>query len=216
MVGHRGLLDTLPGMGGRQAHWEDVYREKATDEVSWYQAEATVSLALVDELDVGRDVAVVDVGAGASPFLPALHHRGFRDLTAVDLSATALDALVAAAGAPAGLRTVVADVCAWSPPHSYGLWHDRAVLHFLVDDDARRAYLATLDAAVPDGAVIIGTFAANGPESCSGLPVRRYDADGLGALLADAGFDVLAARRDVHTTPSGAAQPFTWVAARRR
>ncbi len=203
-------------MSGRQAHWEDVYRAKATDELSWFQAQATVSLALVDLLDVSRDVAVVDVGAGASPFLPALHRQGFRDLTAVDLSARALDALVTAAGTSAGLRTVVADVCTWSPPHAYGLWHDRAVLHFLVDDDARHAYLATLDAAVPDGAVIIGAFASDGPEACSGLPVRRYGADELGALLADAGFEVVADRRDVHTTPWGAPQPFTFVAAHRR
>ena len=47
-------------MSGRQAHWEDVYRAKATDELSWFQAQATVSLALVDLLDVSRDVAVVD------------------------------------------------------------------------------------------------------------------------------------------------------------
>lgn len=96
----------------------------------------------------------------------------------------------------------------------YGLWHDRAVLHFLVDDTDRDAYLATLQAAVPEGAVILATFAPDGPESCSGLPVRRYRADALAALLD--GFAVVDARREVHRTPSGAEQAYTVVAAVRR
>ncbi len=203
-------------MSGTHEHWEGVYQAKATDEVSWYQPEATTSLALVDALAVGTDVGVVDIGAGASPFLPSLARRGFRDLTAVDLSAAALELLANAIDDPGALHAEVADVRTWVPPRTYGLWHDRAALHFLVDEGDRDAYLRTLVAAVPDGAAIIGTFAHDGPDQCSGLPVRRYDADELALLLDAGGFDVVEGRRQVHTTPWGAPQPFTWVAARRR
>lgn len=206
-------------MSTRQRHWEGVYREKATEDVSWYQSDAGPSLSLVDALGiepgVGAGRSGADIGAGASPFLAALGRRGFSDLTAVDLSATALDALVAAAeGDGVAVARVTADVTAWDPGRTFGLWHDRAVLHFLVDDDDRAAYLATLRGAVPDGAVIVATFAPDGPEQCSGLPVRRYSADELAGLLD--GFDPVEARRQVHTTPWGAEQAFTWVAARRR
>ena len=44
-------------------HWDTVYATHATDEVSWYQAEPATSLALVAELDISRDAAVIDVGA---------------------------------------------------------------------------------------------------------------------------------------------------------
>lgn len=200
-------------MSDREAHWDGVYRAKAPDEVSWYQPEADPSLALVDALGVDPAVGVVDVGAGASPFLAALGRRGFTDLTAVDVSATALDALAAAAADGVAVTCVPADLTAWAPGRTFGLWHDRAVLHFLVDEADRAAYLATLQTAVPDGAVILATFAPDGPEQCSGLPVRRYGPDELLGLLE--GFEPVAERHQVHTTPWGAEQACTWVAARR-
>jgi hypothetical protein len=100
------------------------------------------------------------------------------------------------------------------PDRRFGLWHDRAVFHFLVDAPDRDTYLATLRAAMaPGGAVVIGTFAGDGPATCSGLPVCRYSATELSALLGD-DFDVVATRRETHVTPRGAIQPFTWVAGR--
>lgn len=201
-------------MSDRVAHWDGVYRSKATNELSWYQAEAAPSLALVDALGVDPDTGVVDVGAGASPFLAALGRRGFTDLTAVDVSSAALGALATAAvGEGVDVTCVAADVTAWSPERTFGLWHDRAVLHFLVDEADRVAYLATLQAAVPDGAVILATFAPDGPDQCSGLPVRRYGPDELAGLLD--GFAPVAVEHHVHVTPWGADQAFSWVAARR-
>lgn len=204
----------MTGSADRHRHWDGVYRSKPADDLSWFQPEATTSLALVDALDVGPDVGVVDVGAGASPFLAALGRRGFTDLTAVDVSAAALDALATTAAAEdVPVTCVTADVTAWVPGRTFGLWHDRAVLHFLVDDDDRSAYLDTLHRAVPEGAVVLGAFAADGPEQCSGLPVRRYDPEELLGLLD--GFAAVATRHEVHHTPWGAPQSFTWVAARR-
>ena len=55
----------------------------------------------------------------------------------------------------------------------------------------------------------------DGPEHCSGLPVERYDAAGLSALLGNR-WDLVTDSREDHTTPGGARQPFTWTAFRRR
>jgi hypothetical protein len=107
------------------------------------------------------------------------------------------------------------DVLAWAPARTYGLWHDRAAFHFLVDAADRRRYLEVLDAAVGSlGAVIIATFAKDGPDHCSGLSTSRYEPAELAALLA-AGFELVEQRREEHLTPGGAVQPFTWVALRR-
>ena len=112
------------------------------------------------------------------------------------------------------MRCVRADLLEWEPDRRYELWHDRAVFHFLVDEHDRDRYLATLtDALAPGGRVIVATFADDGPEVCSGLPVRRYAAEDLTAALGE-GFELVETRREVHVTPRGAAQPFTWVAAR--
>lgn len=107
-----------------------------------------------------------------------------------------------------------ANLLEWEPDRAFGLWHDRAVFHFLVDEEGRSRYLATLRSALaPGGALIVGTFAADGPPTCSGLPVRRYSADELVAQLGGS-FEPLELRRGEHVTPRGAVQPFTWVAGR--
>jgi trans-aconitate methyltransferase len=112
------------------------------------------------------------------------------------------------------VRCVRADLLEWEPDRRYDLWHDRAVFHFLVEERGRDRYIATLnDALAPGGHVIVATFADDGPEMCSGLPVRRYAADDLGAALGE-GFELVETRREVHVTPRGKRQPFTWVAAR--
>lgn len=203
-----------PTAAGRAEHWDATYRERGAGGVSWFQAEPAASLALIEALGVGPRTAVVDVGGGASVLVDRLAGRGFTDLTVVDVSAVALD--LAGPGRTAGttVERITADVLTWSPARTYGLWHDRAVFHFLTEAADRHAYLATLRRAVPvGGAVIVATFAPDGPESCSGLPVTRYAPEELAAVLE--GFDVVETRRDEHVTPWGTVQPFTFVAARR-
>ena len=199
--------------GDRADHWDATYTERGAEDVSWFQSEPHTSLALFDALGVRRDAAVIDVGGGASALVDRLVTHGYVDLTVLDISPVALDLARDRVGDAAKVEWVVSDVLTWAPDRRYDLWHDRAVFHFLTDPDDRAAYLATLTEVVPTGAVILATFAPDGPETCSGLPVARYGPDELADLLPD--FDVVAARRDVHVTPWGAEQPFTFVAARR-
>jgi hypothetical protein len=55
------------------------------------------------------------------------------------------------------------------------------------------------------GHLIIGTFAPNGPERCSGLPVVRYNASSLGEALGQS-FKLLETRFYEHFTPMGLMQ----------
>ena len=176
----------------RAAHWADVYATKPVDTVSWYQSEPTGSLELLDALEVTAGARVVDVGGGASVLVDRLLARGFTDLTVLDIAEPALATGRARVGAGAPVTWVAADVLTWVPIRHYDVWHDRAVLHFLSGDEVN-TYRATLERAVtPGGAVVLATFALDGPEYCSGLPVTRYDDDGLAAVLGE-GFEVVAA-----------------------
>ena len=199
----------------RQRHWDAAYTARGTTGVSWYQPEPRLSLELIDALRVPRDTAVIDVGGGASFLADRLHERGFDDLTVLDVSESALDELRGRFG-DAPIHLLCEDVLEWQPARRYGLWHDRAVFHFLVEQADRRRYLRTLHAALdPGGLVLLATFAPDGPNECSGLPVERYSADQLSAILGER-FETLDTRREVHVTPRGAEQPFTWVAGRLR
>lgn len=195
------------------SHWNHVYDEQPSDAVSWFEAEPTTSLELGDLLGVSREQSVIDVGAGESHYVARLLARGHHDVTVLDISPSALRALLGRLDNPL-VTAVSSDVTTWEPSRTYDLWHDRAVLHF-VAPERRELYAATLRRAVSArGAVIIGVFAPDGPTSCSGLPVTRYDVRDIMNLLGEE-FDLVDARRTVHLTPRGAPQSFQWVAARR-
>jgi SAM-dependent methyltransferase len=191
-------------------HWTGVYRHPAT-ELSWHQAEARVSLELLDVAAAKPDDAILDVGAGASVLVDDLLHRGFRDVSVLDIAPAALESAQHRLGSDADtIHWIVADLLAWKPDRRYDVWHDRAVFHFLTKADDRRRYVAVLrEAIASDGHVIVGTFAADGPRRCSGLPVTRYTHHALAEQFP--GFTLQRARREEHRTPHGRIQPFNWV-----
>lgn len=182
--------------------------------MSWFQTEPTISLELIETLGVGPDTACLDVGGGASVLVDRLVDAGFSDLSVLDVSKVALDAAHQRLGASAPVTWMQADILEWRPSRRFGLWHDRAVFHFLTDKDERALYLNALGSGLePGGAIIMATFAEDGPEYCSGLPVSRYSIDELASTLGS-DFAIVKSLKEVHTTPSGATQSFSWVAGR--
>ncbi len=195
----------------RQAHWDSVYSRKSENQLSWHQDDPGLSLELAELTGLSPESSVIDIGGGTSRLAAALRHRGIRDISVLDLSAVALKAARERMGtAGEGVTWIAADVTAWHPGRCFDLWHDRAVFHFLVDEADRRAYLARLEEGVCTGGhAIIATFAPDGPETCSGLPVARYSPETLAETLGD-GFQPVASRLDLHQTPWGAAQSFQY------
>ena len=193
----------------RQAHWEGVYTKKGENEVSWFQENPAPSLELIAHVGATPASAIIDVGGGASRLVDNLVERGFKDITVLDLSGAALEAAKGRLGGPAvGVHWIVADATVWEPLKAYDIWHDRAAFHFLTEDRDRSAYVALLEHALKVGGyAIIATFALDGPERCSGLPVMRYDPVSLGQTLGRA-FQLVDARRHTHATPWGSDQSF--------
>jgi len=192
-------------------HWQKVYATKAPTEVSWYQPVPERSLALIRDTGVPLDAPLLDVGGGASTLVDQLLAAGFTDLTVLDIAGAALAAAQARLGAAAArVRWVEADITGYVPERRYALWHDRAVFHFLVEPDRRQRYLNTLGAALaPGGHVILATFGPQGPTRCSGLPVQRYSAAELDALLAPR-YRLVRSEIEDHLTPAGQPQQFLY------
>ena len=196
-------------MTDQREHWRQAYAGKREDEVGWYQASPDTSLALIENSCAGTEARIIDVGGGASRLVDALLDRGFRRLTVLDIADTGLEQAQERLGGRASrVQWVCADITAWNPVDQYDLWHDRAVFHFLTEKSHRAKYRAALERALaPGGHAIIGTFAPDGPEMCSGLPVMRHDAESLGRELGPAFKDVETVLED-HTTPGGVVQHF--------
>lgn len=188
--------------------------EVGAEEVSWFEAEPTTSVEMLDRGGLAASDSIIDIGGGASRLVDVLAGRGHTDLAVLDVSRAALDTSRQRLGDDATVTWIHADLLTWEPPRTWSVWHDRAVFHFLTEPGDRRSYRDLLARAVdPGGLVVVGTFALDGPEYCSGLPVRRYDHEGLAAELGTE-LRVVATGRADHPTPGGAVQPFTWVALR--
>jgi cyclopropane fatty-acyl-phospholipid synthase-like methyltransferase len=200
----------------RKDFWEGVHDAKDVDAVSWWQSVPELSLGLLERARVGVDDPIIDVGAGWSTLVDHLVKQGYRDLTTVDLSTTALDTVRARLG-PAGDHVVfqVADVLDLRPNRRYTLWHDRAVYHFLTEPDERADYFTSLERCLhPAGRVIVATFGPDGPTTCSGLPIVRYTHHDLAAEFPN--YELIATSGEDHVTPWGSTQQFTAILLRRR
>jgi SAM-dependent methyltransferase len=201
----------------RKTHWEKVYRDKPVDQVSWFQTEPRISLALIAAAGLGKQDRIIDIGGGASVLVDFLLQQGYRRPAVLDISAAALAHARVRLGARAGeVDWLEADITEFAPAREFALWHDRAVFHFLTQAADRVKYRQALEAALlPRGQVIIATFAKGGPEKCSGLDIVQYDAASLCAELGD-GFELLETREELHRTPRAADQKFIYFRLRRR
>lgn len=202
-------------MASTPQHWDTAYAQGDTTR-GWYQAEAHVSMRLLRDAGVTPADSVVDIGGGASVFVDGLVDAGFTDVTILDHSAIGLGIAQQRLGARSSSVTwVESDLLLWRPERTFDVWHDRAVLHFLLEPAQQRDYAKVLHRATHAGSVvIIGVFGLTGPQMCSGLPVHRYDAAQLEALLGP-DFAPLAKLDDVHVKPDGSTQDYLWWAGRR-
>jgi ubiquinone/menaquinone biosynthesis C-methylase UbiE len=201
-----------------KAHWEAVYASKEPAQLSWYQPQPTRSLELLGQLGVGPLSAVIDVGGGASTLVDALLDQHVGKLTVLDISGSALEHAKARLGPRnTAVAWIEADITrADLEAGAYDVWHDRAVFHFLTNDEDRRRYVAAASRALqPGGAALIATFSLQGPARCSGLDVMRYNSE---LLAREFGSEFVLERslNDVHHTPSGATQAFTFTVLRRQ
>lgn len=193
-------------------YWEQVYANKASNAVSWFQERADQSMQLIHLTNISKDAKIIDVGGGASTLVDSLLSENYSNLTILDLSAKALDVAKQRIGNRADLVTwLEGDVTKVAlPAHHYDLWHDRAVFHFLTDPIDRQAYVKqAIKSLRPGGHVIVATFANDGPNKCSGLSTMRYSPNSLHAEFGDA-FRLLRSEKEVHRTPFGTEQKFIY------
>ncbi|OGA29050.1 MAG: methyltransferase [Betaproteobacteria bacterium RIFCSPLOWO2_02_FULL_65_24] len=195
-----------------QSHWDTVYRTKAPEAVSWYRAHLERSLDLIGRVAPDLAASIIDVGGGESTLVDDLLARGYRNITVLDLSSTAVEVARKRLGNLAQQVTwSVADITRVAlPDRHYDVWHDRAVFHFLTEEGERQAYVRRVMQSVKRGGhVIVATFGPEGPEKCSGLDVVRYDAESLHGQFGGQ-FRLVESATELHQTPFGTTQQFLY------
>lgn len=210
-------IENTVWMTSRHQHWESVYRENDHEMVGWYQSHPSLSLDSIESCAIDPDAAIVNIGGGSSVLVDHLLDAGYSDVTVLDLSATALAvAQMRLGGRASDVTWAQGDVTEHDFDRVYRVWHDRAAFHFLTNEDSQLRYVEQLRCALaPGGNAILATFALDGPERCSGLPVVRYGEESLADRLGN-DFEPMRFEYETHKTPGGVTQEYLYGHFRRR
>jgi len=196
-------------------HWDEIYEALDADELTWYEEMPEPSIRLLFKCDINKDESILDVGAGASTFIDYLVNQGFKNIIAADISEIALNKIKERLGKEkaSSVRWIVDDIT--EPVHIQDLrditvWHDRAVLHFLLEEKQQKVYLSTLKKVIKKrGFVIIAAFSLKGAKKCTGLNVKNYDQDLLAEFLGEE-FKLLEYFDHTYYMPSGEPRPYIY------
>ena len=191
-----------------KAHWESIYQTKKPNEVSWYQEKPKTSLNLIAETGLDKDSRIIDIGAGDSNLVDNLLNIGFRNITILDVSSAALEKAKKRLGNKADIvKWVVSDLREFETSDRYDLWHDRAVLHFLTEEEDISKYAEKVKQLLkPNGYLIVSAFSENGPKRCSGLDIKQYSEHSIKKIFS--GLEHIKSFEEEHATPWGARQIF--------
>lgn len=193
----------------KKTHWEKVYTTKQLTDVSWYQPNPAVSLQFVKELGIPAYASIIDIGGGDSLLVDNLLDAGYTDISVLDISEAAIERAKKRLGPRAEMvHWIISDITAFKPLRAYDFWHDRATFHFLTKEEEVQTYLDISQKAIaPGGKLLIGTFAENGPEKCSGLPVQQYSEEKMTATIRR-WFQKIKCIHTDHLTPFNTIQHF--------
>ena len=197
-------------------HWENIYRTKHPDPIRWTQDVPSASLDFIHGFQLTKTAKIIDIGGGDSKLVDFLLKEQFEDITVLDISGEALEKARHRLGSRADkVKWVEQDITEFEPATSFDLWHDRAAFHFLTTREQVKKYLSVARTGIKEaGYAVIGTFSIDGPEKCSGLPVRRYDEQDLTSELSD-GFKKIRCITEDHITPFQTKQNFLFCSFRR-
>jgi cyclopropane fatty-acyl-phospholipid synthase-like methyltransferase len=201
----------------KKNHWDFVYQNKDFKDVSWYQETPTTSIEFLESLHLSKSAKIIDIGGGESRFVDYLIKKGFKNITVLDISATAIEKKKRELGdkISANITWIVSDVVDFQPVEQYDFWHDRATFHFLTDNQDVETYIEKVRQFVkPEGALILSTFTENGPTKCSGLPIQQYSEQTLSARV-EAFFTKIKCVIVDHTTPFQTIQNFIFCSFKR-
>ena len=196
-------------MDTKKQHWETVYATKTAKEVSWTQDVPQTSLDFIHEFNLPKSAKIIDIGGGDSRLVDFLLQEGYEQLTVLDISEKSLEKAKERLGQSAcKVKWVVSDILEFQPHEQYDVWHDRATFHFLTTAEQVEDYL-DIAASAAQQFLVVGTFAENGPEKCSGLEVHRYSQEDLTEVFRRQ-FIKRRCISTLHQTPFKTSQNFTF------
>ncbi|TXF74845.1 class I SAM-dependent methyltransferase [Chryseobacterium sp.] len=196
-------------MNQNKQHWEKVFSTKSPNEVSWTQEYPKTSMDYLGNFNLPKTANIIDVGGGDSNLVDALLEKGYENIWVLDISATALEKAKKRLGDKADqVHWIVSDITEFETDVKFDFWQDRAVFHFLTDDERIQKYAHLVSQSINEnGHFLLGTFSENGPLKCSGLEIKQYS-ESLMRETFSRNFEAVKCFTENHTTPFNTTQNF--------
>ena len=193
----------------KKKHWENIYKTKEINGVSWYQSIPQESIDLISKFSRSKNEKIIDVGCGKGFLVDNLLKLGFIDISLLDISIDALDEVSKRIGNKK-VKCIEGDILNVNLKNNFDIWHDRAVFHFITEREGIKKYVSICNEKIKrNGTLIIGTFAEDGPLKCSGLEIKRYSTKNLKEIFKE-NFEFVEGFKRLHSTPFDTQQSFTF------
>jgi ubiquinone/menaquinone biosynthesis C-methylase UbiE len=204
-------------MENTKSHWENVFATKNPNEVSWTQEYPKTAMNHIESLELSKTANIIDIGGGDSNLVDALLDNGYENIWVLDISEFALERAKKRLGEKANrVHWIVSDITEFSTDIKFDFWHDRAVFHFLTQQENIDKYVALINNAIADnGNFLLGTFSENGPLKCSGLEIKQYSENNMRQTFNQS-FDTVNCFTENHITPFNTNQNFQFCGFKKR
>jgi cyclopropane fatty-acyl-phospholipid synthase-like methyltransferase len=204
-------------MENTKSHWENVFATKNPNEVSWTQEYPKTAMNHIESLELSKTANIIDIGSGDSNLVDALLDNGYENIWVLDISEFALERAKKRLGEKANkVHWIVSDITEFSTDIKFDFWHDRAVFHFLTEQQNIDKYVALINNAIADnGNFLLGTFSENGPLKCSGLEIKQYSENNMRQTFNQS-FDTVNCFTENHITPFNTNQNFQFCGFKKR
>lgn len=204
-------------MGNNKSHWENVFATKNPNEVSWTQKYPKTSMDYLESLNLSKTANIIDIGGGDSNLVDALLEKGYENIWVLDISEFALERAKKRLGDKANsVHWIVSDITEFKFEVAFDFWHDRAVFHFLTEQESINKYTEIVNTAIADnGNFLLGTFSENGPLKCSGLEIKQYSENTMKQTFKER-FEAIKCFTENHTTPFDTVQNFQFCGFKKR
>lgn len=196
-------------MSSKQAHWNQIFEHKSDQELGWYEADVTQTLASLAPANIDPITIVFIAGAGTTNLVDELSKRGCQ-LILNDISDSALTQLGKRLG-EGNYQLLHHDLALpLEEDHTIDVWLDRAVLHFLLTEEEIAGYFDNVRRSVVSGGyVLLAEFSTTGAEKCAGLPVHQYSLEEMQAWLGEA-FTLVHSEDYIFINPFGQERPYLY------
>lgn len=193
-------------------YWNEIFSSTDDSNLGWYEEKPTQLIELLNKIENWQGASIFVSGAGTCTLVEELLSQQAH-LVLNDISSEALNSIKVRIGKKQeGVYWLCQDI---SKPINdkipeLDIWIDRAVLHFLTEEQQIVGYFDNLKNNLKVGAyALFAEFSKQGAEMCAGLTVHQYSVDELSERLGNE-FELVSHFEYVFTNPRGDEKPYIY------